>query len=94
MDLDLTLDELLDLLLANPDYLTDVLLYHVAPGRRDSTDVLASDRIRTLQGGFLMQDAGTLTDNLDREVDIVDVDIMADNGIIHVLNNVVLPYLP
>jgi uncharacterized surface protein with fasciclin (FAS1) repeats len=93
-DLGLTLDELLDLLVANPDYLTDVLLYHVAPGRRDSTDVLASERIRTLEGGFLMQNEGTLTDNLGREVGIVDVDIMADNGIIHVLNNVVLPYLP
>ena len=58
------------------------------------TDVLASERIRTLQRGFLLQDEGLLTDNLGREVAIVDVDIMADNGIIHVLNNVVLPYLP
>ena len=93
-DLNLTLDQLLALLVANPDYLTDVLLYHVAPGRRDSTDVIASERIRTLQRGFLMQDGGILTDNLGREVGIVAVDIEADNGIIHVLNNVVLPYLP
>ena len=90
----LTLDELLALLVANPDYLTDVLLYHVAHGRRDSADVIGSERIRTLQGGFLMQDGGVLTDNLGRKVGIVAVDIMADNGIIHVLNNVVLPYLP
>jgi uncharacterized surface protein with fasciclin (FAS1) repeats len=93
-DLGLTPAELIGLLVANPDYLKEVLLYHVAPGRRDATDVLDSDRIRTLQGGFLLQDGGTLTDQLSREVEIVEVDIKADNGIIHVLNNVVLPYLP
>jgi uncharacterized surface protein with fasciclin (FAS1) repeats len=93
-DLKLTLDELIDLLVDNPDYLKDVLLYHVAPGRRDSTAVIASERIRTLQGGFLKQDKGVLKDNLGRKVKIVSVDIKADNGIIHVLNNVVLPYLP
>jgi uncharacterized surface protein with fasciclin (FAS1) repeats len=93
-DLGLTPEQLVEFLVANPDYLKDVLLYHVAPGRRDSTDVIASERIRTLQRGFLLQDGGTLTDNLGRSVDIVAVDIMADNGIIHVLNNVVLPYPP
>jgi uncharacterized surface protein with fasciclin (FAS1) repeats len=93
-DLGIPLADLLDFLLANPDYLTDVLLFHVAPGRRDSIDVLDSVRIRTLQGSFLLQDAGTLTDGLGRDVGIVAVDILADNGIIHVLDNVVLPYAP
>ena len=93
-DLGLTRQALLDLLAADPGYLTEVLLYHVAPGRRDSTAVLASKQIRTLLREFLLQNGGTLTDELGREVGIIDVDIMASNGIIHVLDNVVLPSLP
>jgi uncharacterized surface protein with fasciclin (FAS1) repeats len=93
-DLGLTIEELVNLLVANPAYLTEVLVYHVAPGRRDSANVLASTKIRTLQGGFLKQSGGTLTDNVGRDVNIIQVDIMASNGIIHVLDNVVLPSLP
>jgi uncharacterized surface protein with fasciclin (FAS1) repeats len=72
-------------------FLTDVLLYHVAHGRRDATDVLASDRIRTLQRGFLFQEGGMLTDQQGRTANIIAVDIAADNGIIHVIDRVVLP---
>jgi len=43
--------------------LTQILLYHVARGRRNSNGVLGSRRINTLQGGFLMQSNGVLTDN-------------------------------
>jgi uncharacterized surface protein with fasciclin (FAS1) repeats len=76
------------------DLLTTILLYHVAPGRRDSGQVLASTRINTRQGGFLRQSNGVLTDNLGRTATIIAVDIKADNGIIHVIDNVVLPALP
>jgi uncharacterized surface protein with fasciclin (FAS1) repeats len=82
------------LLPENADYLKDVLLYHVAPGRRNSNAVLGSERINTLQGGFLYQDGGVLTDQVEREIGIIATDITAANGIIHVINNVVLPYLP
>lgn len=75
-------------------FLTDVLLYHVARGRRDSDDVLASSRIRMLKGGFLFQDGGVLTDNLGREANIIVTDVPAANGIIHAIDAVVLPYLP
>jgi uncharacterized surface protein with fasciclin (FAS1) repeats len=75
-------------------FLTDVLLYHVARGRRDAEDVLASSRIRMLKGGFLMQAGGVLTDNLGREANIIVTDVPAANGIIHAIDEVVLPYLP
>ena len=89
-------------------FLTDVLLYHVAPGRRYSDDVLASDRIRTLykgKYGFLGQSNAILTDNLGRSAPILlidadndgsidTIDIEADNGIIHAIGAVVLPYAP
>lgn len=76
------------------EFLTDVLLYHVARGRRYAEDVVASDRIRMLKGGFLLQDAGVLTDNLGREANIIVTDVEAANGIIHAIDAVVLPYTP
>lgn len=72
--------------------LTEILLYHVLPGRRDSNDVLASTRLRTLQGGFLRQASGTLTDVLGRPASIIVVDVPASNGIIHAIDAVVLPF--
>ena len=87
-ELGLTAEELL----SDPALVTEVLLYHVARGQRDAADVLASDRIRTLQGGFLFQDGGMLTDNNGRMSTIIGPDAaMVDNGIIHVINRVVLP---
>jgi uncharacterized surface protein with fasciclin (FAS1) repeats len=75
-------------------FLTDVLLYHVAHGRRFAADVLDSSRIRVLKGGFLFQEAGVLTDNLDRDANIVVTDVEAANGVIHAIDAVVLPYAP
>jgi uncharacterized surface protein with fasciclin (FAS1) repeats len=78
-------------LLSNKALVTQVLLYHVARGNRDSAEVLASSRIRTLQGGFLVQSSGVLTDARGRTSNIIAVDIKASNGVIHVIDRVVLP---
>ncbi|MGD8544250.1 MAG: fasciclin domain-containing protein [Candidatus Bathyarchaeota archaeon] len=75
-------------------FLTDVLLYHVARGRRYSSAVLGSTRIRVLYRSFLYQDSGTLMDNLGREANIIVTDVEAANGIIHAIDAVVLPYAP
>jgi len=80
--------------LADTGLLTLVLNYHIAPGRRDSVSVLESEKIRMRDGGFLDQDMGMLTDNLGRDAAIIAVDIPARNGIIHVIDNVILPALP
>jgi uncharacterized surface protein with fasciclin (FAS1) repeats len=71
--------------------LTQVLLYHVVPGARTAESVLPASRLRTLQGGFLQQAGGVLTDNNGRYASIVGVDIRATNGVVHVINRVVLP---
>ncbi|MDX1380114.1 MAG: fasciclin domain-containing protein, partial [Xanthomonadales bacterium] len=71
-----------------------VVGYHVANGRRDAAEVLASDQIRTITKNFLWQDMGVLTDNLGREANIVFTDVFADNGVIHVIDEVVLPFAP
>lgn len=78
-------------LLGDQELVTKVLLYHVARGRRYSDTVLDSSRIRTLQRGFLFQDGGVLTDAQGRTANIVAVDVEAANGIIHVIDRVVLP---
>jgi uncharacterized surface protein with fasciclin (FAS1) repeats len=80
-----------DQLLSNKALVTKVLLYHVARGNRDSADVIASSRVRTLSGGFLFQSGGVLTDANGRASNIITVDIKASNGVIHVIDRVVLP---
>jgi len=86
-ELGLTADEVL----GNQALVTQVLLYHVARGNRDSAEVLSSSRIRTLEGGFLSQSGGVLTDANGRTANIVLPDVKASNGVIHVIDRVVLP---
>ena len=74
--------------------LTDILLYHVRRGRLLAVAVLGHDRLKMLSGGFLFQEGGVLTDNLGREANIIVTDIAAGNGIIHVIDQVVLPFEP
>ena len=86
-ELGLTSDQVLD----NQALVTNVLLYHVVRGNRDSADILASSRIRTLEGGFLSQSGGVLTDANGRTANIDLPDVKASNGVIHVIDRVVLP---
>jgi len=76
------------------DALTQILLYHVVNGRRDSNGVLGSTQLRTLQGGFLRQDTGLLIDNNSDSPNagFVATDVPASNGIIHAINAVLLPF--
>ncbi len=80
-----------DQLLSNQALVTKVLLYHVVRGNRDSADILGSSRIRTLERGFLFQSGGVLTDANGRTANIIATDIKASNGVIHVIDRVVLP---
>ena len=77
--------------LSNQELLNTVLTYHVARGNRDAADVTSSTQIRTLQGSFVGVDGAVLTDELGREANIVAVDIFASNGVIHVIDAVILP---
>jgi uncharacterized surface protein with fasciclin (FAS1) repeats len=79
------------------DAVAEVLAYHVAPGRRTAEDVVPATRIRTLQRGFITKDAGTavLMDAVGRESTIVAPDAaLVDNGVIHVIDSVLLPFAP
>lgn len=78
----------LDALLADKAKLTSVLTYHVVPGSVMAKDVKAG-KVKTVQGSDL-----TLTTSGGVKVDganVVKTDIVAQNGVIHVIDSVVLP---
>jgi len=78
----------LDALLADKAKLTAVLTYHVVPGKVMSKDVKAG-MLKTVQGSSLTVGTagGVKVDNAN----VTAVDIVADNGVIHVIDTVVLP---
>ena len=78
----------LDALLKDKAKLTAVLTYHVVPGKVMSKDVRAG-KVKTVQGSELTvsTDGGVMVDGAK----VTQVDIAADNGVIHVIDSVVLP---
>ncbi|MCH8558564.1 MAG: fasciclin domain-containing protein [Balneolia bacterium] len=79
----------------NKDLIRSILLYHVAPGNRDSGAVTTSDQINTLQGFFIKvkEENGSFLVGNDENgfAEIIAVDINASNGVIHVIDSVMLP---
>jgi uncharacterized surface protein with fasciclin (FAS1) repeats len=81
------------------DTLSTVLLYHVVGDRRPSPSVIRgkNKEITMLDGGSIFPKGKRsleIKDNVDRTVSIEMPDVMASNGIIHVINGVLLPFLP
>jgi len=70
--------------------LKSVLLYHVAPGERFSDDVLSASRVRTLSKGFLHPSVQG-GDAYVNDARIIAPDIDVSNGVIHVIDSVLLP---
>jgi len=72
--------------------LTTILLYHVSPGERFSGDVVSAERIRMMNKGFVFVDGTTLVGNNSSAGLILGlIDIDASNGVIHVIDFVLLP---
>jgi uncharacterized surface protein with fasciclin (FAS1) repeats len=78
----------LDALLKDKAKLTAVLTYHVVSGKVMAKDVKAG-KVKTVQGSELTvgTTGGVMVDNAK----VVKTDITADNGVIHVIDTVVLP---
>jgi uncharacterized surface protein with fasciclin (FAS1) repeats len=66
------------------EFLTNVLLYHVTEGRRNSTSVLAAPSYQMLNNQSLSREELS-------EAGIASTDLSASNGVIHVINAVLLP---
>ena len=79
----------LDNLLADKEKLTAILTYHVGPGKVTSSDVVALDRAKTVQGSELAIDTGDGVRVNDAKV--VQADVEASNGVIHVIDTVLIP---
>jgi len=78
----------LDALLADKAKLTAVLTYHVVPGKVMAKDVKAG-KVKTVQGSELT--LGTMGGVTVDAAKVVQADIAADNGVIHVIDSVVMP---
>ena len=75
---------------ANRDRLVAILTYHVVPGRVAAADVVKLDSATTANGAdvsITVTDGGVRVD----DATVVATDIEASNGIIHVIDTVILP---
>lgn len=82
-----TVDELLKP--ENKDQLVSMLTYHVVPGKVMSSDLTEGMKAKTVQGGEVTftLDGGAKIDGAN----VVTPDIEASNGVIHVIDKVIMP---
>ncbi len=82
-------------LLADKPLLTAVLTYHVLPAKVLKASVPAGKAITTVQGGIFKVDAVgsglVITDGRNRKSNITATDVAANNGVVHVIDKVILP---
>lgn len=73
----------------NKDQLIAILTYHVVPGKVMSTDLSNNMMAKTVQGGDLtiMTEGGVTVNGAG----VVTADVNASNGVIHVIDAVILP---
>ena len=73
----------------NKEQLVKILTYHVVPGKVMSTDLKDGMKAATVQGGEITIDL----DNgpMVNDAKVVSADVAADNGVIHVIDKVIMP---
>ena len=77
-------------LLQNPEKLKSILTYHVVPGRFTAKDVMSLSAAPTAQGqkvSISVRDGSVFVD----QAKVVQADIECSNGVIHVIDSVILP---
>lgn len=80
----------LESLLANPEQLKQVLTYHVVSGKVMAADVVKLKEAKTVQGSaakIKVTGGNVMIDNAK----VIKTDIACDNGVIHVIDTVILP---
>ena len=79
-----------DALLKDPAKLKDILLYHVVSGAVTSGDVVKLTQAKTVGGGNLTVSVSGSTVRVN-DATVTTVDITATNGVIHVIDKVLIP---
>lgn len=74
----------------NKEVLVKILTYHVVPGSVASTD-LKSGEVKSLEGGVINVKVDAQTGVSVNEAKVIQADIKGSNGIIHVIDEVILP---
>jgi uncharacterized surface protein with fasciclin (FAS1) repeats len=74
----------------NKALLVKILTYHVVPGKVTSTD-LKSGAVKSVEGGSINVKVDPATGVTVNEAKVVQPDIQASNGVIHVIDKVILP---
>ncbi|MBT8241424.1 MAG: CHRD domain-containing protein, partial [Acidimicrobiia bacterium] len=85
---------LLDDLLADPGFLTDALLYHLIEGEIPAETVVTLTEARTLLGALIGIEVIDGQVVLNGETTVVETDLSTTEGIIHVIDGVLLPPPP
>ncbi len=80
----------LDALLADKAKLTQVLTYHVVPGKVMAADVVKMKSAKTVQGSSATIAVNGSTVKIDN-ANVTKTDIAASNGVIHVIDTVIMP---
>lgn len=74
----------------NKQKLAEILKFHVVSGRAFSNDVLSRKEVKTIQGGILTAATNNGIATINGAA-LVTTDIDASNGVIHVIDTVMLP---
>ena len=77
-------------LLQDPEALAQVLTYHVVVGTYMASDVAGMEHAETLQGGHLSISASDYGVRIN-DASVVTADVEASNGVIHVIDTVLIP---
>ncbi len=75
----------------NKARLTAILTYHVVPGKLLAAEVVKQSSLKTVQGGSLRVSIKAGSNVLVDNARVVKTDILCSNGVIHVIDSVVLP---
>lgn len=82
-------------LFANTTLLTQILTYHVVPARVLKAEVPLNTDITTVEGtSFQVNNSLRIVDVANRLPNIVTTDVLTTNGVIHVIDRVILPFDP